>query len=192
VFGYVHVRVTGEESDKPVFETALAIAPTFAAHLAFLHAGIEVERLLLAVISGETEHEVSVNDAIEQLQQGATQRRARAEQLVRGFCADKGLTLGGQTGDEAVSAEWLADTGSEAAVLAMHARAADLSVLGRLHEGGRVAMDVVEATLIETGRPMLLAPPVPPPRVGRRVAVAWKDTREAARAGAAALPFILI
>jgi hypothetical protein len=153
VFGYVLVRVTGEESDKAVFETALAIASTFAARLAFLHVGIDVEQLALAVISGTTAHGASVSDAIEQWQQRAVQRRARAKQLVRAFCADKGLTLCGQTSEQAVSAEWLADTGSEPAVLAMHARVADLSVLGRMRADGRVAMDIMEATLIETGRP---------------------------------------
>lgn len=190
MFGYVLVRVSGEESDKPVFETAFAIGRTFAAHLAFLHVGINVEQLLLAVIFGETAHGTSVNDAIERLQQGAAQQRARAEQMVRGFCADKGLTLVGQAVDQAVSAAWRADAGSEAAVLTMHARAADLFVMGRKRESGQVAMDVIKTALIETGRPMLLAPAVPPPQIGRRVAIAWKDTREAARAVAAALPFI--
>jgi len=53
-----------------------------------------------------------------------------------------------------------------------------------------VAMSSVEAALIETGRPVLLAPPAAPSAVGRVVAIAWKDTRESARAVAAAQPFI--
>ena len=49
---------------------------------------------------------------------------------------------------------------------------------------------MLEATLFGAGRPLLLVPPVPPATVGERVAIAWNDGAEAARAVAGALPFL--
>jgi nucleotide-binding universal stress UspA family protein len=51
-------------------------------------------------------------------------------------------------------------------------------------------MDVLEAALMDTGRPVLIAPPMAPASIGRIVTIAWKNTREAAGAVSAALPFI--
>ena len=51
-------------------------------------------------------------------------------------------------------------------------------------------MDVVEAALMDSGRPVLVAPRAAPASVGRVVCIAWKDTREAAGAVSAAHPFI--
>jgi nucleotide-binding universal stress UspA family protein len=46
------------------------------------------------------------------------------------------------------------------------------------------------AVLLRAGRPILLVPPGVASPPGKRVAVAWKDTREARRAVADALPFL--
>ena len=74
--------------------------------------------------------------------------------------------------------------------VAEHGRIADLIVAGRVREDGGTAMDVLEAALMNTGRPVLIAPPVVPASVGRIVTIAWRDTREAAGAVSAASPFI--
>jgi nucleotide-binding universal stress UspA family protein len=51
-------------------------------------------------------------------------------------------------------------------------------------------MDILEAALMASGRPVLIAPARPPTRLSGMIAIAWKDRPEAARAVAAALPFI--
>ena len=51
-------------------------------------------------------------------------------------------------------------------------------------------MDMLEAALMATGRPTLIAPSKAPERLSGIVAIAWKDRPEAARAIAAADPFL--
>ena len=51
-------------------------------------------------------------------------------------------------------------------------------------------MDVLEAALISTGRAVLIAPAKPRSQLSGVVAIAWKDGPEAARAVAAAQPFL--
>jgi nucleotide-binding universal stress UspA family protein len=79
---------------------------------------------------------------------------------------------------------------------ARQARYADLMVLGQreLAEGARgcVPPDFVQWVLIESGRPGLVIPCIGSPQgsIGRTALVAWKNTREAAHAVSASLPFL--
>jgi nucleotide-binding universal stress UspA family protein len=74
--------------------------------------------------------------------------------------------------------------------LAEYGRVADIVVVGRERDGGGQSMDVMEAALMETGKPVLIAPMDPPSSLDGTVAIAWKNTREAAGAVSAALPFL--
>jgi nucleotide-binding universal stress UspA family protein len=48
----------------------------------------------------------------------------------------------------------------------------------------------LEAALFESGRPILIAPPQPPPGLGNTVVIAWNGSTETARAIAFAMPFL--
>ena len=89
---------------------------------------------------------------------------------------------------------WRSFLDPPADALAREARAADLVVLGRHREGfwqePHWAVDVGDV-LMRAGRPVLVVPPGVSALEGLRVLVAWKDTREARRAVADALPFLL-
>jgi nucleotide-binding universal stress UspA family protein len=67
----------------------------------------------------------------------------------------------------------------------------DLIVLGRSE---RVVdephSDTVEDTVLQSGRPVLLAPAFPPEELGRRIAIGWNGSPQAVRAMVAALPFL--
>lgn len=72
---------------------------------------------------------------------------------------------------------------------------ADLLVLGQRDgddpEAGELPVDFVPSLLVECGKPALVLPyagAIGP--VGRTVLIAWKETRESARAVAAALPWL--
>ena len=89
-------------------------------------------------------------------------------------------------------AVWLCGIESPTPAIAAASRAADLIVLGgvpRRHdspyrdcEPGQLAM--------QAGRPVLVAPPTAPRLNGKKVVVAWKDSREARRALSDAIPFL--
>ena len=89
--------------------------------------------------------------------------------------------------------EWIATETFPASALARRARAADLIVAGGAplgREGNYRAADPAELTML-SGRPVLVAPPRPGKFHGRAVVVAWKDTREARRALADSMPFLV-
>jgi nucleotide-binding universal stress UspA family protein len=103
--------------------------------------------------------------------------------------------------DESLRAPGVAATWGEtvelpvAGAFALQAVHADLLVLGQRNPTDALAAgvpaDFAESVMIASGRPALVVPYVGcPAGIGKTVAIAWKETREAARAVAAAMPIL--
>ncbi len=96
--------------------------------------------------------------------------------------------------------EWAETVGEPSALFARRALGADLLLLGQHDPGSAaterevrsgVSADFAESVLLASGKPALLLPTIfKPAPIGRVVLVAWKATRESARALSAALPFL--
>jgi nucleotide-binding universal stress UspA family protein len=90
---------------------------------------------------------------------------------------------------------WSESTSDALSAFARRALYADLMILGQ-HDArdpaaGELPADFVTRLLIDTGRPALVLPYAGTPApIGRIALVAWKETREAARAVSAALPWL--
>jgi nucleotide-binding universal stress UspA family protein len=89
--------------------------------------------------------------------------------------------------------EWRSSIGPADEFLARQARAADLIVVGgETSAGYPYALFDAGALLMNAGRPVLMVPNNLERLLADRVAVAWKDTREARRALADSLPFVKV
>jgi len=187
---FIVLPCTGGATDAPVFATALAVARQFASHLAFLHVRPDARQQFAALAATEIGIVSGVGDTMERMELDADRREHAAAAQWRELCQREAIAVRDSPPFDGVSAEWVAEVGTPADWVAEHGRAADLIVAGRAHEGGGTAMDVLEAALMNTRRPVLIAPPAVPASVGRIVTIAWKNTREAAGAVSAALPFI--
>ncbi len=89
--------------------------------------------------------------------------------------------------------EWRADSGVASDVTAVHARYADITVVGQTDPEGEGAAveEVAEHLVLDAGRPVLVIPYAGKyAQVGERVMVAWNASREAARAVNDALPIL--
>jgi nucleotide-binding universal stress UspA family protein len=90
---------------------------------------------------------------------------------------------------------WIAPTTDPVRAMSQRGRYADLLILGQ-HDPDNppqapLPHDFVEAVLIDSGRPALVVPYIgAPARFGKVALVAWKNTRESARALSAALPLL--
>lgn len=185
---YVVVPATGAATDAPVFATALAVARLLPAHLEFLHVRLDVQTVLTAMAANDVSGGAGYDQMLESLEQDAAVRQKAAETAFRDFCEQGKVPVSSDPATDLPSAELRMETGEEPTWLAAHARAADMVVVGR--EGEETAMDALEACLMETGRPVLIAPSKAPTSLTGVVAIAWKDAPEAADAVAAAMPFI--
>jgi nucleotide-binding universal stress UspA family protein len=90
-----------------------------------------------------------------------------------------------------VAAGWREEVGREDDIVASAGRLSDLVILARPLANRDLPSPVtVNAAILDTGRPLLLAPPTAPAHVGETVAVFWNGSPQAARAVYFSLPFL--
>ena len=88
--------------------------------------------------------------------------------------------------------EWLEASDSPSRVMARAARGVDLLIVGAVPAGPQDVFRQVDVgeLILTAGRPVRVAPPQGGHLNAQQVLIAWKDTREARRAVADALPFL--
>jgi len=170
--------------------TALTVGRGLGAHVEVAH--VRPDPAAAVPYVGEAMAGALVEEMMEAAERDGLQRanatRAVFDDLVEG--AGVPLRDAPVPGDE-VSAAWVAMDGSEPEEIAARGRVSDLVVTGRpLPDKELPSLLTLNAVLMESGRPVLVAPPEPLPEVGGVVAIAWNGAPEAARAVRGALPFL--
>jgi len=187
------VPATGHALDAAVFDTALAVARQFAAHLEFLHVRLDALDIAAGVAAAETGGDFVSGDLIERWDQDAGRLEEEAFARFQDLCARERIPIVAvPPGPAGVSAQWRREFGQEPDWVVRYGQQSDLLVVGRPGVGATPAMpsDTLEAALIETGRPLLLPAATTSRTRAETVAIAWKATPEAARAVAASMPFL--
>lgn len=93
---------------------------------------------------------------------------------------------------EQLSTEWRTGEGDTATIIGLHARYADLAVVGQAEpEALAPQRGLPEGVVLDLGRPVLIIPYIgAQPTIGENVLVAWNASREATRAITDALPIL--
>ncbi|MBX6376734.1 MAG: universal stress protein [Acetobacteraceae bacterium] len=95
---------------------------------------------------------------------------------------------------EGIDGEWRLAEGMSAELVALHARYADLALVGQEEPEGDqpAATAIIERVLFSSGRPVLVVPFAGRfETVGRRALIGWNASREATRAVHDALPLLM-
>jgi nucleotide-binding universal stress UspA family protein len=89
-------------------------------------------------------------------------------------------------------AAWVEEESPNSEIVGTRSRVFDITVVARPVKGANIAaMSILEAALFEGGRPILIAPPTAPTKMGDNVVIAWNGSTETARTVAFAMPFLL-
>jgi nucleotide-binding universal stress UspA family protein len=123
------------------------------------------------------------------LEQEIVDNEKRSRSLFEAFMQEHGVPLAADS--RTASSGWLENAPEGDHFAGSHGRVFDIIVLGkpgRDPKGPR--MTTLEASLFESGRPVLIAPPSPPPQMGANVLIAWNCSTEQARATAFAMPIL--
>ncbi len=174
-FTQIAVHLTGSVEDEVRLGYAEQVARTFDAHLTGLFVGRQPEFWSGVDPIGSA----VLNEVIEQARQKAQEMAAALERRFARFDFPNDVrTL------EAAS-------GGIGRRLAAAARTSDLFIGTRPYGDPTGEEYVEEDVLFGSGHGCLLVPPGgQPPRSYQNILIAWKETREAARAVAEALPFL--
>jgi nucleotide-binding universal stress UspA family protein len=173
----VHLDTTPQAEDR--LRLAASLARQRDAHLTGLHV---IDVMLPAIMAGDASGGVAIADLLGQMREDALAAAARVEAAFR-----ERLQLDG------IKGEWRLAEGMTAEQVALHARCADLLVVGQEDPDGGppFAGAVLERALFSSGRPVLVVPYAGRfETVGRKVLIGWNASREAARAANDALPLM--
>jgi nucleotide-binding universal stress UspA family protein len=187
------VPATGSDSDAAAYATAAAVGRLFGGHIDALHVRLDPVEVGVAMTT-EGAGGTLLEGIIDSLTQDADAAEAKARAAFAEFCSRDGLTLAdAPTDDRKPSAAFHAETGQEARWMSVYGLTADLAIATRGAPGAEaVARSTLEALLLETGRPLLVPGAMAPAQdFADYVAIAWKPTPQAARAVAAAMPFLM-
>ncbi len=185
------VPTSGSRSDDSVFATALAVARPLDAHLEFYHLRLTVYEAAVRAPHVQFCRGRAMTDALEHLRAQDEQLSANAVKHFEAFCsASKVAVQATPTTREEISANWSEETDQPEMNLMFHARHSDLVVLGRARNVDLMPNNLIEMLLVGCGRPIVIAPDSPPTSVTGTIVVGWKETSEAARALAAAMPLL--
>jgi nucleotide-binding universal stress UspA family protein len=187
------VSASGDDGDSATFAAALAVARPFGAHIDVLHVRLDPTGVAMAMATDAGSGALTAG-LIDRLEQDAQDRAAKAQTIFAKFCHDAGLSVTDTPapGEPAAepSAQWHVETGEEPRWMTSYGIAADLIVASRGNGDQAAARSVLEAVLLETGRPLFIPAAAPAPASFERIAIAWKPTPQTARAVALAMPFL--
>jgi nucleotide-binding universal stress UspA family protein len=182
--------VSSAESGRSALETAKRIALRFDSHVEALH--VRADPRGLVPYTGEGMDGSMIEEIMEVTEREGGDRAVKTRQMFDDFCTSNGLTIAETPG--AVSGPtiaWREETGREDEIVALRGRLFDIVVVGRpMRDAALPSPITLEAALLDTGRPIVIAPPAAPAEVGRSVAIAWESSPEAARAFAVSLPLL--
>jgi nucleotide-binding universal stress UspA family protein len=186
------VPTSGSQTDIGVFATALALAQPLRAHMQFYHlrltpseAAVRSPHVDFCVGAGIT----ATLDRLERRDKALSSSAARA---FLDFCERRQVPmLDSPGGARELSAQWLEETNDSEDRLMFHARHSDLTVLGRRHNTDLMPANLIESLLINSGRPVVVAPDSAIEGSIRTIVVGWKETGECARALTAAMPLLV-
>jgi len=160
-------------------QLAAALARQHESHLTGL---FTVDVMLPAMATADAGGAAMLADLLENLRQDMLAEAAKVQRLFEERLRQDGL-----------AGEWRLVEGLAPGLLALHARYADLAVVGQAApEGDQPAANaLIEAVLFASGRPALVVPYAGRfESLGRRVLIGWNASCEAARALNDALPLL--
>ncbi len=182
--------LSGAAVDRTSLNMALAVAKGFNAHIDALHARGD-PRDAIPVI-GEGMSGPLVEEILQVAERDATSRSQRAREAFEAWRKENNVPIVDAPPPPAnVSCAWREEQGSEEDVVTRRGRVSDVIVIARpANAKDLVTETVVEAVLFDTGRPVLVAPPEPPPTLCARAAIFWNGSIQVARAIGFAIPLL--
>lgn len=181
--------ITGNPADRSALDTAARIARRFAAHVEVLHIKPDASDMIPYLGDGMAPD--VINQVIEKSERRADEQAAAARATFSRWSRECDLPeMTAPTVSDSPSSAWRQENGTEDRWIAQLGRLADVVILPAVRNDAAVGATLAfEAALLDTGRPVILAPPQSLDVSGVSV-VAWNGSPESARAITAALPLL--
>lgn len=189
-YAKVLAPLTGGTRDTNVLASAFAAAKPFHAHVVALF--VRPDPTEAMPFFGEGVSGVVVQEIIDAAKQAADRAAEGAQATLKAAASEAGVTIiDAPARRDVATVSWREVQGNFADQVTQASRLSDLVVFGPLGADEKPGLsEAFEATLLETGRPVLLTAQVPPKNFARRIAVGWDGSATCARAVTAAMPYL--
>ncbi|QJE72338.1 universal stress protein [Aerophototrophica crusticola] len=180
----------GSPGDTAALATAFALARQRDGHVAVLVPQPDPRNAIPMV--GEGVSGMMVSDIMKVMEQENSQRLTQARALFDAAVAQAGAVVAEHpSGPGGITASFHEADGIPEDAVVTAARVSDVTIFPSVSGDRDTAIVLaLEACLMGSARPLVVAPPSGPEVVARRVAVAWNGSAEATRAVALALPVL--
>jgi nucleotide-binding universal stress UspA family protein len=191
-FRSILVPIDGSPGNEAVLATALLAAKRFHAHIDALHVRLDPRNAIPYL--GEGMSGALVEEVLSTAEHQGAERSQRARELFAAFLKKNDIPIVDKAAPQTrVTASWREIVGREDEVVALQGRVSDLVVFGKPEREEDTPSEItLDAALLDTGRPLLMASAKPLESIGKTIAIFWKGSREAARAIGAGMPFLAL
>lgn len=184
------VPVDGSPASERSMRAAFIVAANHQSHVEVFHVRSDPKDAV--PLLGEGMSGAMIEEMIELAEKEADERAAAARKTFDDSLAARSIPYidTPQLVDQA-AASWVEVVGREDEAVAVRGRLSDLIVIARPTPDSDLPSSMtLNAALFETGRPVLVVPPVMPDTFGKKLAISWNGSAESARAVAASGPFL--
>lgn len=191
MFRTVLVPQTGQSSDGNALEAANVLMRESGGHLSCIYVRDDAAAIASTIQTDAMGVPVVTPDLIATLNEEANAQRLLAKKTFDSFCKQNCIATAERTSDSGtLSASWKDMDADPVTTIVTESRYHDAVVMARGGEFAEPSLHDIGSIVISSGRPVLLTPRTWKPRPFHRIVIAWKETPEAARAIAAALPLL--
>lgn len=176
----IFVPLSGADGSSVALETALQVGRHVDAHVEAFHVSLDPRDSVAYMAEGMTSN--MIQDIMGAVESEAKERRDKARKIFEDACRKLSAPVSVGRAPGGFSASFATAVGREDDLLAMRGRLCDLIVASRSSDHNDTQRTTLEIALLETGRPVLVAPNAPLPMFGKTIAVAWNGSIESARA----------
>ena len=189
-FSTIMVSVDGLEASVCSTKTAFRAAKFFSSHLTALHVRPDPKDTI--PLLGEGMSVAMIEDMVRIAEDESADRSQRARAVFDECVSSYGFTVSDQPGAESPSASWHEEKGREDDIAARFGRLSDLIIACRPGTDSDVSQTLtLNSALFDTGRPVLVVPPtMGDGLIGKKVAISWNGSAQAARAIGLAMPIL--
>ncbi len=176
------VPMENHDAMQSALETALLLARRCNSYIEGFSLRWGINEFMVGDVMGGTPLETYRRDTAEEAK--------KARQIFEAFMQKHNVPRSTEpTGS--LSFGWLGDAPEGENFIGSYGRVFDVIVMSRRNARSSPLHDrAIESGLFESGRPILLSPPLAPPQIATNVLIAWNCSTEQARAIALAMPLL--
>ena len=191
MFRTVLVPQTGQSTDGKALEAAAVLMREGNGHMRCIYVHDDAAAIASTIQTDAMGVPVVTPDLITMLEKEATAQRLQARKAFDSFCKQNCIaTTERDPNSGSLSASWSEVSADVVATIASESSYHDAVVMARDGDFAKPSSHDIGSIVISSGRPVVLVPATWRPQPFHKISIAWKETPEAARAVAAALPIL--